>query len=292
MAQSASVAGLTRASVFCCRSVAAHLAACFEQRLYQRGQDIRRGRRIDEQRFRRPAHAGAAHLGVEHDAHRHVEIGVTVDVGVAEALEVREHRHARLLLHALDQALAATRHDDIDGAVEAAKHVADGGAVGCRHELDRRLGQAGALEAGDERRMDRQRRVEAFRSGAQDRRVAGLHRQRAGVGGHVGPAFVDDADDAERHAHALKAQAVRPRPFGQHRAHRIGQRGNLLDALGGRCDARLVEQQTIDERGRPSGGARGFHVLGIGGEDGRCRPTQRIGSRTQRLRLHSRRRQR
>ena len=169
--------------------------------------------------------------------------------------------------------------------------MADGGTVRRRHELDRRLGQAGALEAGDERRMDRQRRVEAFRSGAQDRRVAGLHRQRAGVGGHVGPAFVDDADDAERHAHALKAQAVRPRPFGQHRADGIGQRGNLLDALGGRFDARLVEQQTIDERGRPSGGARGFQVLGIGGEDGRCRPTQRIGSRAQRLRLRLRRRQ-
>ena len=132
-------------------------------------------------------------------------------------------------------------------AVEAGEHVADGGAVGRRHELDRGLGQSGALQAGDEGGMDGERRVEAFRAGAQDRRVAGLDGQRAGVGRHVGAAFVDDADDAERHAHALEAQAVGPRPFGQHRADRIGQLGDLLDALGHRFDARLVEQQPVDE---------------------------------------------
>ena len=50
--------------------------------------------------------------------HRHVEIGVAIDVGVADAFEMREHRHARLRLHALDEALAAARHDDVDAAVE------------------------------------------------------------------------------------------------------------------------------------------------------------------------------
>ena len=44
----------------------------------------------------------------------------------------------------------------------------------------------------------------ALRAAAQDRGVAGLEAQRAGVGGHVGAALVDDADHAERHAHALE----------------------------------------------------------------------------------------
>ena len=47
---------------------------------------------------------------------RHLEIGRGVDVDVADAFEVREHRHARLALHARDEALAAARHDDVDAA--------------------------------------------------------------------------------------------------------------------------------------------------------------------------------
>ena len=56
----------------------------------------------------------------------------------------------------------------------------------------------------------------ALRAAAQDRGIAGLEAQRAGIGGHVRPAFVDDADDAERHAHALDGHAVGPRPALRH----------------------------------------------------------------------------
>ena len=46
-------------------------------------------------------------------------VGGLVDIDVADAFEMREHRHARLGLHARDQALAAARHDHVDRAVEA-----------------------------------------------------------------------------------------------------------------------------------------------------------------------------
>ena len=134
---------------------------------------------------------------------RHGEIGGAVDVGVADAFEVREHRHARFVLHAVDEALAAARHDDVDRAVEALQHEADGVAIGRRHELDRGFGQARRLQARGEAGMDGGARVMALRAAAQDRRVAGLEAERAGVRRHVGAAFVDDADDADRHAHAL-----------------------------------------------------------------------------------------
>ncbi len=73
-------------------------------------------------------------------------------------------------------------------------------------------------------------RAVAFAAAAQDRRVCRLQAQRAGVGRHVRAAFVDDADHAERHAHALDAQAVRARPFSADRADRIGQRRDVFDA--------------------------------------------------------------
>ena len=88
---------------------------------------------------------------------RHVELGRLVDVDVADAFEMREHRHPRLRLHARDQALAAARHDDVDRAVEARQHHADRGAVARRHQLDRGLGQAGRAQALGQRGMDRAR---------------------------------------------------------------------------------------------------------------------------------------
>ena len=101
---------------------------------------------------------------------RHVEVGGLVDIDVADAFEMREHRHARLGLHARDQALAAARHDHVDGAVEPRQHQPDRGAVAGRHQLDRGLGQAGGRQPLGQRRMDRAVRAEALRAAAQDRR--------------------------------------------------------------------------------------------------------------------------
>ncbi len=62
--------------------------------------------------------------------------------------------HASLALHAGHQAFAATRHDDVDCAVQAAQHRADGGAVGDRNKLDSMLWKSGGLQALDEAGMD------------------------------------------------------------------------------------------------------------------------------------------
>ena len=217
VAQSASVAGLTRASAFCAAASPRTSQPASSSALTSAGRIVGRRAAIDQQRLGRAADAGAPHLGVEHDAHRHVEVGVAIDVGVADAFEVREHRHARLLLHARDQALAAARHDDVDGCRRGPCSMWPTAARSVRrHELDGGLGQAGRLQAGDEGRHGwRSAELMALRAAAQDRGVAGLEAQRAGVGRHVGAAFVDDADDAERHAHALRmrgrwAASIRP----------------------------------------------------------------------------------
>ena len=111
-------------------------------------------------------------------------------------------------------------------------------------------GRPACLEAGDEAGVDRRRGMEAVRAAAQHHRVAGLEAQRAGVGGDVGPALVDDADDAERRRDALDRQPVRPLERRQHPADRIGQGGDLLEPARHRLDALGVERQPVDERRR------------------------------------------
>ena len=68
-------------------------------------------------------------------------------------------------------------------------------------------GQAGRLDPVGERGVDRGVAGARFGAAAQDRGIARHQRQRAGIGRHVGAAFVDDADDTQRHAHARSDRA-------------------------------------------------------------------------------------
>ena len=132
------------------------------------------------------------------------------DIDMADALEMREDRHPRLLLHARDEALAAARHDHVDIAVEARQHGADRRAVAGRHELDRVRRQARLLQPLAHGLRDGQRGTEAVRAAAQDHGIAGLQAERAGIRRHVGAALEDDADDAERR----RTRSI-CRPFGR-----------------------------------------------------------------------------
>ena len=123
-----------------------------------------------------------------------------------------EDRNTRFFLHAFDQALAAARHDHVERAVQAGQHHAHGFAVARRHERDGGRRQPGFEETFDQRGMDGAAGAKTLRAAAQDRGIAGLQAQRAGIGGDIRPALIDDADDAERHPHALDAHAVRPPP--------------------------------------------------------------------------------
>ena len=170
--QSSSLAGLTRVSAARVSasprtSQPASISIC-DQRL----QNVVGAGAVDEQRLGRAAHAGAPHLGVEHDALGHVERSRLVDIDVADAFEVREHRHARFRLHARDQALAAARHDHVDGAVEAGQHQPDRGAVARRARAGWRL-PAGRPRASRRPRRRRMARLERKPS-EPPRRIAAL----------------------------------------------------------------------------------------------------------------------
>ena len=110
---------------------------------------------MDEQGLRGAADAGAAHLGVDDDLHRLVDVGRPVDVDVDDPLEMGEDGHARLPLHPLDQALAAARHDDVERPAKALEHLADGGSRQERRPRDRRFGQPGLPQPRQQASMDR-----------------------------------------------------------------------------------------------------------------------------------------
>ena len=132
----------------------AHFAAGFDQGLNERRKMGGNGSGIHQQRLSRPTNTGAAHLGVDDDTFRHVEIGRFVDIDMTNAFQMREDRHTGFRLHPRHEAFTTARHDDINRAVQAAEKRADSGAVGHRHQLNGMLGKAGYLQAFHEAGMD------------------------------------------------------------------------------------------------------------------------------------------
>ena len=128
-------------------------------------------------------------------------------------------------------------------------------------------GSPACVEPDHDRVVDGAVGAVALGAAAQDRGIAGLEAERGGVDRHVGAALVDDADDAERHAHALDRHAVRPGPALGDLADRIGEIADHLDAGGHARDALVVEPEPVEEGGVGAVALGLGHVLGIGGED-------------------------
>ena len=125
--------------------------------------------------------------------------------------------------------------------------------------------------------MDAARGKKTFRTGAQDRRIAGLETQCAGIRRHRRAAFINDADDAERSRDSLDQQPIRPLELCQNAPHRIRKRGDVIEALGHGFDAGTIERQPVEKGAGSSVRLGGCHVTRIGGENVCCTRTHPVG---------------
>ena len=139
-------------------------------------------------------------------------------------------------ISALDQALAAARHDDVDvfGMVISSPTAA-------RSVVSTTCTASGGRPARGQAFLDqlRQRAVamDRFRAAAQDRRIAALDAQAGSVHRDVRARFVDDADHAQRHPHLADLDAGRAELHVGDFADRVGQRQPLFQPFGHRRNA-------------------------------------------------------
>ena len=158
-----------------------------------------------------------------------------------------DHRHPRFGQQARDQPLAATRDDDVDVLAQG-DQVADGGAVGGIDHLHRMNRQTGGFQTVLHQTGNHPVAANRFRTTAQDRRIARFQAQCRCVGGNVRSGFVDDANNAQWHTHLADLDTTRAILDFADFAHRIGQGGNLFDAIGHLRDAFFRETQAIEHR--------------------------------------------
>ena len=115
--------------------------------------------------------------------------------------------------------------------------------------------------------MDGAGGMERVRSAAQDDRVASLETQGTGVGGYIGAAFIDHADDAERGADAFDLEPVGAIPGGNDIADRIGQLGYGANAIGDSIDTAVIKFQPVDKRAGHAAFNGSFDIQCIGVEN-------------------------
>ena len=190
-------------------------------------------------------------------------------------------RHLGVADHGVDQSRSPARDDDVDQAA-GLDQMGDAGAVVAGQQLHGVSRQALVTERGPQRadqcRVGMRRRGTA----AQQHGVAGFERQPERVDGHVGPAFVDDADHAERNPLLTQLQAIGQRASAHQFADRVGQAGDLTQPVGDAVDALRVEGEPVEHGGRGSGCAGGVQVFGVGGQDVVGAGEQGVGGRVQR----------
>ena len=224
---------------------------------------------VDQQRLGRAADAGAAHLGVHRDGARHVEIGGRVHIDVADAVEMRE-APARALPP------ARARPGSCRRAARSRRWRRRARRASCRPRRGRRCRRSGsplrrAPPGADRRRAPHGWRGSSSAPSEPPRRITALpdfRQSAAGIGGHIGAALIDHADDAERHAHALDDQAVGPRPGrpSRRRPDRAARRSLRGPRAMASMRVGVSVSRSMKAAARPCV-ARRLEVVGVGGED-------------------------
>ena len=150
-------------------------------------------------------------------------------------------------------------------------------------ELDGALGDARLVGSLGKQGADGDIRADGLRTAAQDDGVAGLEAEPRGIGRDIRARLVDDADDAERHAHAADLEAIGADRRVVARRNGVRQGRRLAQALRHRGDAALVEQQAVEVRALDLLLARVLDVERIGLQDDLAALLERVSHRQKRL---------
>ena len=216
---------------------------------------------VDKADLFRVAHGRAARLRVFDDLHRHVEVGVPVDVHMADARAGLDAGNGRAFHTRADEALAAAGDQQVDKTVRRHQRL----CARMRRVLDDidDVGvAAGGFDARLERRDDGAGGAVGLLAAAQHADVAALDAKRRGVRRDVRAALIDDGDQPERHLPLGDGHAVRARELRERAAHMVGQRRGGADALGHRVDAAFAQGEAVEHHVGDHAFCH-FHVLGV-----------------------------
>ena len=149
---------------------------------------------------------------------------------MAVAVQMLNHRHARLGQQARNQALAAARHDHIDVFTHGNK-LADRRAIGRINHLHRIGRQAGGGQALMHQGSNGTIAANRLGAAAQDGCIARFDAKSGRISGHIRAGLVNNPNNTQWDAHLANLNTTRAKFQIADLANRIGQGSNLLHAV-------------------------------------------------------------
>src|SRR5690606_18149877 len=208
------------------------------------------------------AHAVAVGFGVEGYAKGFVQIRLIVDIHMADAVQVLDHRHTGIAADALNQTFTTTRHYYVH-KLRHGNQFAHRSAVGGFYHLHHLGGQASGLEPLLQAGGDSAVGVNGFTTATQNGGVARLEAEAGSVDSHIGPGFVDDAHHTQRHAHLAHLNAGGAVVEVGDGAARIWQGSNLAQAFDHAVDGGRLKGEAVEHGGIQTIGSTGGQVFGV-----------------------------
>ena len=190
-------------------------------------------------------------------------IGLRVQIDMADAVEMLDHRHPGDAADPLVQLPPATRDDHINAIIER-EHGIHCGAIRGLDQLYRPGRQIRLAEPRRQAAGQGQVGVQCLAAAAQNHRVAGLQAQHRRIHRDIRARFIDDADHPERHPHARDFEPARALTRAADPPDRIGQPGDLLAALDHLRDALRIQCQAVIQGAAEIGLFCGGQIQGIG----------------------------
>ena len=182
-----------------------------------------------------------------------------------------------LLRAAADQTGSAAGDQQIDQA-HGSHELFGTGVVGVLHKAHQGSGETRVFQTVVNGADDRRVGTEGLAPAAQNDGVAGLQCEYGGVRSDVRAAFINNGDDAEGNGSLLNHETVGAFHTAENLAFRIGQCGNLADALGHAGDALRRQGEAVDHHLAVTI-TGGFDVFTVRGENLLLLREQPLGNR-------------
>ena len=212
---------------------------------FQDGRQVGEAVAVDDEAVEGVADADATRLGIDDDGDGFLQVGGAVDIAVYDAGTRLDDWHAGVVADIVDEAVAATRDDEVHLAVGCQQAV---GVLVAGEQQGALGGQAVALQHLVDEAYDGRAAVLGIAAALEDAGAARLQAEGEAVEADVGASLKDDANHTEGHAHAHQLQAVGQGAVFQHPTERRGQAGYLTQVGGDVAQAGLGELQAVIAR--------------------------------------------
>ena len=208
---------------------------------------------MHQQCFHRIAYGRTLHLGIESNFHRHLHIGILVNIGMTYARTCFDNWHAGITHYRLNQAGTAARNNNINQAVHMDQILHSLSVTGI-NKLNRARRNTCTLSSLCQNCSHSFVGLHCLAATLKNNSIAGFQAKACGICRNIRTCFINNTDNAQWNTNFSNMQTVRQSFAVNNITNRVSQTCYLTQAVSHTADALGSQLQAVQHRA--------FHALG------------------------------